>query len=117
VDDDRKTELLRRSWVHVLPSAKEGWGLTVLEAGACATPSVVSDSPGLRDAVPDGTGIRVPHGDVPALAEALRRILEDDALRADLGRGAREFALRHGWDRAADLTERHLERHAGKETR
>ena len=117
VDDDRKTELLRRSWVHVLPSAKEGWGLTVLEAGACATPSVVSDSPGLRDAVPDGTGIRVPHGDVPALAKALRRILEDDALRADLGRGAREFALRHDWDRAADLTERHLERHAGKETR
>lgn len=115
VDEDRKLELLRRSWVHVLPSAKEGWGLTVLEAGACGTPSVVSDAPGLRDSVPAGTGLRVPHGDVPALTAALRRILEDGGLRAELGRGAREFAERHGWERAADLTERHLERHAGKE--
>jgi glycosyltransferase involved in cell wall biosynthesis len=116
VDEDHKVELLRRSWIHVLPSEKEGWGLTVLEAGAAGTASVVSDSPGLRDSVIDGeTGLRVPHGDVGALTAALRRLLLDADSRAELGHGARRFAERHGWDRAADRTERHLLRHTGKD--
>lgn len=116
VDEDRKVEVMRRAWVHILASAKEGWGLTVLEAGAAGTPSVVSDAPGLRDSVvEDQTGLRVPHGDVPALAGALRRVIEDEPLRARLGRGAREFADRHGWDRAAEMTERHLARQLRKE--
>jgi len=118
VSEDRKVELLRRCWVHVLPSAKEGWGLTVLEAGAAATASVVSDSPGLRDSVVEGeTGLRVPHGDVSALAAALRRVLEDPALRDALGRGARRFAELHDWDRAAERTESHLLRHSRKDQR
>lgn len=117
VDEDRKLELLRRSWVHVLPSEKEGWGLTVLEAGACATPSVVSDSPGLRDSVLEGeSGLRVPHGDVGALSGALQRLIEDARLREALGEGARSFAVDHGWDRAAERTERHLALHARKVT-
>lgn len=116
VDEDRKVDLLRRSWLHVLPSVKEGWGLTVLEAGAAGTPSVVSDSPGLRDSVIHGeTGLRTPHGDVAALAEAIARLLDDEDLREELGRGALRFAERHGWDVAAERTERHLLRHAGKE--
>lgn len=116
VSQDRKVELLRRCWVHVLPSAKEGWGLTVLEAGAAGTASVVSDSPGLRDSVAEGeTGLRVPHGDVSALAAALRRVIEDPALRDGLGRGARRFAERHDWDRAAERTESHLLRNSRKD--
>ena len=46
VDEARKLELLQRSWVHVLTSPKEGWGLTVIEAAACGTPTVASDAPG-----------------------------------------------------------------------
>jgi glycosyltransferase involved in cell wall biosynthesis len=116
VDEDRKVDLLRRSWVHVLPSVKEGWGLTVLEAGAAGTPSVVSDSPGLRDSVVDReSGLRTPHGDVAALAAAIGRLLDDESLREELGRGALRFAERHGWDAAAERTERHLLRHSGKE--
>lgn len=109
VDDDEKLRLFRRAWVHVLTSPKEGWGITNLEAAACGTPTVASDSPGLRDSVVDGeTGLLVPHADVDALADALERLLADDALRARLGDGARVFAERFSWRKAIDDTERHL---------
>jgi glycosyltransferase involved in cell wall biosynthesis len=59
--------------------------------------------------VVDGeTGLLVPHGDVPALAAALRRVLEDEPLRQDLSAGAVRFARSFGWDRTAERTEAHL---------
>lgn len=109
VADSEKRLLFRRAWVHVLTSPKEGWGITNLEAAACATPTVASDSPGLRDAVRDGeTGYLVPHGDVSALADRLGRLLGDASLRERLGRQARTFAEGFSWDRAAERTEAHL---------
>jgi glycosyltransferase involved in cell wall biosynthesis len=109
VDEVEKRRLFRRSWVHVLTSVKEGWGISNLEAAACGTPTVASDSPGLRDSVVHGeTGFLVTHGDVPALAERLRQLIEDASLRERLGAGARRFALDFSWDRAAERTETHL---------
>jgi glycosyltransferase involved in cell wall biosynthesis len=109
VDEGEKLRLFRRAWVHVLTSAKEGWGISNLEAAACATPTVASDSPGLRDSVVHGeTGYLVPHGNVDALAAHIRRILEAPSLRERLAAGARRFALEFSWDRAARRTEDHL---------
>jgi glycosyltransferase involved in cell wall biosynthesis len=109
VDEEEKRQLFRRAWVHVLTSPKEGWGISNIEAAACGTPTVASDSPGLRDSVRDGeTGLLVEHGDVPGLARQLRRLLEDPTLRERLGAGARRFAEGLSWDLAADRTERHL---------
>src|SRR5262249_9593655 len=82
---------------------KEGWGLTILEAAACGTPSVATNVPGLRDAVRDGeTGLLVPAGNVAALAAAMGRVLEDTTLRERLGRAAIDWAARFTWDAAAD---------------
>jgi glycosyltransferase involved in cell wall biosynthesis len=109
VSEDRKRELFRSAWANVFPSPKEGWGMTNIEAAACGTPSIASDSPGLRESVVHGrTGLLVPHGDVDALAAAMRRVAAEPGLRDALGNGAREFALGFGWDRAADETARHL---------
>jgi glycosyltransferase involved in cell wall biosynthesis len=106
VSEEEKRDRLRSAWIHVLTSSKEGWGIANLEAAACGTPSVASDVPGLRESVLDGeTGLLVPHGDVPALAEALGRLVRDDATRMRLGRGARAFAQRFSWDAAADGVE------------
>src|SRR5262249_22119413 len=58
-----KVARLRAGWALVQPSPKEGWGLTVIEAGACGTAVVASDAPGLRDSVRrDDTGLLVPYG-------------------------------------------------------
>ena len=102
VSEEEKRVLLSESWIHVLMSEKEGWGLTNVEAAACGTPTVASDSPGLRDSVRHGwTGLLVRHGDVAELTEALGRVLGDEAVRADLSRGAREFAGTLSWDESA----------------
>jgi glycosyltransferase involved in cell wall biosynthesis len=82
-----------------------------MEAAACGTPTVASDSPGLRDSVRDGvTGLLAPHGDVAALAERLALVLADPDLRERLGAQARNFAEQFSWDRAAARTEAHLQR-------
>lgn len=102
VTEEQKQDLLARSWVHVYPSPKEGWGITNLEAAAAGTATVASDAPGLRDSVEDGeTGFLVEHGNVEALAEAMERLLEPP-VRDRMGARARVFAEGYDWDRITD---------------
>lgn len=111
VSDTEKRALLRRAWAVALASPKEGWGISNLEAAACGTPVVASNSPGLRESVRDGeTGFLVPHGDVGAMRHALARLLADRALVERFGTQARAFATTFSWDRAARETEAHLMR-------
>jgi glycosyltransferase involved in cell wall biosynthesis len=110
VSEECKISLLRTAWANLFPSPKEGWGITVVEAAACGTPSLASDSPGLRDSVRHmETGYLVPHGDVGALAGRMLELAGDPALVARLGDAARRFAERLTWERAAAETERHLQ--------
>ena len=110
VSEERKLTLLRTAWANLYPSPKEGWGITVVEAAACGTPSLASDSPGLRDSVRHmETGYLVPHGNVDALAARMLELAGNPALVARLGAGARRFAERLTWERAAAETERHLQ--------
>lgn len=114
VSEEHKLTLLRSTWGNLFPSPKEGWGITVVEAAACGTPSVASDSPGLRDSVRAGqTGYLVPHGDADALAARMLELAADPVLVDRLGQAGRRFAESLSWDRAADLTERHLRDLAG----
>ena len=109
VTEERKRELLRRCWATVLPSPKEGWGITNVEAAACGTPAVAADSPGLRESVVHGrTGLLVPYGDPAALAEALRSLALGRDRVETLGEGALAFAQDFTWDHAAERTGAHL---------
>ncbi|HEX2777891.1 MAG TPA: glycosyltransferase family 4 protein [Gemmatimonadaceae bacterium] len=110
ISEEEKLALLRRAWALAFASPKEGWGITNLEAAACATPVVASNSPGLRESVRDGeTGLLVPHGDVGAMARAMGRLAADRALVESFGAAGRRFAETFTWDRAADQTAAHLE--------
>lgn len=110
VDEATKLALLRQAVANVFPSPKEGWGITVMEAAACGTPSLASDSPGLRDSVRDGrTGLLVPHGNPAILAQGMLRLAGDPVLVARLGAAARTLAEQLSWDAAADQVEAHLD--------
>jgi len=109
VTHEDKLRLLRTTWAHLFPSVKEGWGMTIIEAAACATPAIASNSPGLRDSVRDGqTGFLVPHGDPDLLARRMLELADDPALVNRLGKQARVFAEGLTWDAAAAATEAHL---------
>ncbi len=116
VSEERKRELLRQAWGVVFPSVKEGWGISNVEAAACGTPAVASDSPGLRESVIDGeTGILVPHGDPRQLASAMLRLCGNPDLVERLGRAGRRFAESLSWEHAAEQTEAHLLETVSKE--
>jgi glycosyltransferase involved in cell wall biosynthesis len=109
VSEERKIDLMRWAWANVFPSPKEGWGITVIEAAACGTPSLASESPGLRDSVRHGeTGFLVPHGDVAGLAARMLELADSPRLVTRLGEAARRFAEGLTWERTAAATEGHL---------
>jgi glycosyltransferase involved in cell wall biosynthesis len=105
VSDEQLIEVYRAADVAVVPTlAVEGFGLVVLEAAACGTPSVVTDVDGLRDAAaPLDPSLIVPPADAAALGARLRSA----AAGALPARAAtREFAERYGWPQ---LARRHLD--------
>ena len=110
ISEAEKLRLLRRAWALVFTSPKEGWGITNLEAAACGTAVIASDSPGIRESVRhEETGFLVPHGDVPALAASMKHLAGDRALAERLGARGREFAATFTWERAASETALHLD--------
>lgn len=109
ISEADKVRLLRRAWALVFTSPKEGWGITNLEAAACGTAVIASDSPGIRESVRNGeTGFLVRHGDVDALAASMRQIAGDRQLAERLGEQGRRFASTFTWERAASETAQHL---------
>ena len=103
VTEEHKLELYRRAWVNITTSSAEGWGLSVTEAGACATPSAALRLGGLAEAIDDGrTGVLAE--DPAELAVKVGRILADPRLRDALGRAAQARASEFTWDATARRT-------------
>ena len=98
--DEEVDALYRNASALVLPSRYEGFGFTPLEAMARGCPVLASDIPAVREVAGDGA-LLLPLGDEDAWASAIRRVLADDALRADLRRRGGETVARYSWDEAA----------------
>ncbi|UXA18361.1 glycosyltransferase family 4 protein [Mycobacterium sp. SMC-4] len=109
VDDNTKHAVLQRSWVHVLPSRKEGWGLAVVEAAQHAVPTVgYRASGGLTDSIVDGvTGTLV--DDLVGLVEGLDTLLTDRVLREQLGMKAQLRSDEFSWAQSAEAMHAVLE--------
>jgi glycosyltransferase involved in cell wall biosynthesis len=78
--------------LYVWPASGEAYGVALLEAQAACLPVVAGRERGVPDVVQDGaTGLLVAPGDAAAFAAAARRLLDDGALRREMGRRARAF--------------------------
>ena len=87
-------EILSVADVMLLPSESETFGLAALEAMACAVPVVSTDAGGLPEVNVEGvTGFLCPVGDVAAMAQATRRLLDDEPLRLQMAHAARTRAV------------------------
>lgn len=113
LSDDELVALYRRAWVVASSSAREGWGMSLTEASACATPVVATRISGHEDAVKDGvTGILADHD--RDLAPAMRTVLLDGDLRERLGKSGRLYASELTWEATALGTLAALARDARK---
>jgi glycosyltransferase involved in cell wall biosynthesis len=98
---DVKVKLLQESWVLLLPSVKEGWGMVVTEAAACGTPSIVTDVTGLRDSVINGkTGIILPYLSVGTLAKSMINLSLDTELRKEYSKNAIDNSAHYSWEKS-----------------
>ncbi len=94
---DESTTALTAMDLFVFPSHLESFGMALVEAMACGLPTVAYAAGGVTDIVEhDRTGLLVPVRDVPALAEAMLMLIEDENRRRRLGQNARTAAVR--WD-------------------
>ncbi len=82
--------------IAVLPSYREGLPKTLLEAASCGRPIVTTDVPGCREVVQDGeNGLLVPAKDSEELANALMVLIENKALRLQMGKAGRNRVIQY----------------------
>ena len=105
IDEAAKRALLAQAWLLVHAAPREGWGLVVMEAAACGTPTLGFDVAGVRDTVIDGHT-----GHLAQSPEDFERrwtsLAQDDGERDRLGRQARDRAAGYTWDRSVARFER-----------
>ena len=77
--------------------------ISTIEANACGTPVIASNSPGLREAVNDGkSGFLIEHGNIDQLADKIRQVFTNTELRLKLEQGSIEWANTFNWDKTAE---------------
>ena len=80
--------------IYCLPSFREGFGSTIIEAAACGIPAIGSNIYGITDAIIDGeTGVLVEKGNVDALASAMLSLANDPSIRKKMGESAKQRVL------------------------
>ncbi len=109
VDDEDLPALYSAAALFAFPSLYEGFGLPVLEAMACGTPVVTSNTSSLIEVGGDAAWLIEPTS-VDAIAHAMHRILEDADLRQQLVQRGFQQARRFTWDKAASQLKEIYER-------
>jgi glycosyltransferase involved in cell wall biosynthesis len=93
---DDVPELMGASDIVIHATHSEGFGMVVIEAMAAGVPVISTDVPACREVLDGGRcGLLVPLSDPVALAEAIRKVLDDEALRTQLVQAAAERVRSH----------------------
>lgn len=103
VSDDEKVRILSEVDLVVNTSAKEGWGITNIEANAVGTPVICADVPGLKDSISNGkSGLLYQYGNIEDLHNKIELALTDAELKNKLRLGSVEWASSFSWDTSAE---------------
>lgn len=111
--ESKKFELMSRAHLLIAPSHKEGWGLTVPEAGSVGTPAVGYNVAGLKDVIHHEQSGILTDSSRESLATAVIRILGDKKLYRKLAERARELTRSYSWEKTARKALNVLEKAGG----
>lgn len=103
--DNELAQLYSTASLFLSTSRMEGWGLSIMEAMASGCPVVAASVGGVRELIEDGdTGMLVEPGDLKGFADAIEKLLDDEALRKRMTRRAKDALSKYSWDAAARAT-------------
>ncbi len=104
VSEQKKLELLSRATALLFPSIREGWGIPVTEAANVGTPSIVFDSPGIRDAVDFGrAGYLCKKNTLSGLSKQMLLAIDDQQLYLQKRQAAYEFSKQFLWEKTGSM--------------
>jgi L-malate glycosyltransferase len=97
--------MLNRLDIYCAFSRKESFGVAILEASACEKPVIVSDADGPAEVTLTGkTGFVVPKEDINSSAQAIIKLIQDQALRKKMGKTGRKHVLKnYTWNKSLDV--------------
>lgn len=99
VDDKEKLSILRKSFLLLHASVKEGWGIVVIEAASQSTPSVVYDVPGLNESVKNNlTGVVLRKNSPEEMANAVFRLIGQKNTYRKYQKNCLKWAKSLNWD-------------------
>jgi glycosyltransferase involved in cell wall biosynthesis len=105
VDEDAKDKALGESWLNLLPSVKEGWGLAIIEAAAHGVPSIAfRGASGTTESIVDGTTGLLVENEADFVA-TIDELLTDTARRQEMGAKAKTFSEQFTWHATTDGVE------------
>ena len=103
ISEEKKLELMQKAWVFVNPSFKEGWGIVNIESNYLGTPVIGSNVGGIKDSVVDGqTGLLFEYGNSRELAQKIKKLVENTALRKKMEKNSKIWAGKFNWDKKAE---------------
>ena len=102
VSDEKKWELMQKAWVFFMPSVVEGWGITVLEAAVCGTPTVGFDVHGVRDSIRHGQTGLLSRSEEDFCGNVIN-LLADKAERERMGKNCVYWSGLFSWDKTAEV--------------
>lgn len=111
VSEQEKLKLLSRATALLFPSVREGWGIPITEAGDVGTPSIVFDSPGIRDAVDFGkAGYMCSKNDADGLLEQMLLVIQEPDMYVNRRKEAYDFSSQFQWEKNGAKFEAVLEK-------
>jgi len=111
---DQKHERMARAHALLMASVREGCGLSIAEANACGTPAIVYEVHGLRDAVRDGETGFVVQPTPLQMAQAMTRLVSDEALYARFVDAGRRWSATFSFDATTDVMRSAIEDAVGR---
>lgn len=103
VSEKKKFELLKKAWILIHPSFREGWGLTVIEAATQGTPTVAYETPGLVDSIVDEkTGLIAKIRKPGELAEKILMLLKNKELYNLFSKNAIIWSKEFNWKKSTN---------------
>jgi len=109
VDDTKRDELFKKSWVYVNPSSKEGWGIVNIEANYFGTPVVGFDVYGVRDSIKDGYSGYLAKS-YSGFVNSLRSLLIDEASVKCFEENCKKWSKNFKWEKTVKVFENEIEK-------